>query len=56
MKTPIVIAISITLVVRPLAAQSAPASRDQARAQAAETGYVSAMKRDLRQLATAEEA
>ena len=56
MKTLIAGTLAVALVVHSVAGQSASAPRDNSAAQAAEHAYVSAMKRDLRHLATAEEA
>lgn len=57
MKTPItaVSALSLALVVHPLQGQTST-PRDNDAARNAETAYIAAMKRDLRHLATAEEA
>lgn len=50
-------ALSLAVIAAPVLAQQAPLSPQQAsNAQTAEAGYVSAMRADLKQLATAEEA
>src|SRR2546423_12305410 len=52
----IVCALSLCTGVAPLLAQTSEARQPTVRADAAEGGYVSAMKKDLRTMATAEEA